>query len=135
MAEDVPGVADDQLEAPIFADNPTPSKAEIYHALVEFSGNVAAVSRSFGCRRSKIAMIIDTTPELVALKAEFYEEAVDASEDNIFADVKKGDQSASRFVLGTLGKKRGWAQGVEGTGKDGAMTVTIMKFTEEPQSG
>lgn len=138
MAEDPPDPASEITSDVSFEagfDRPyLPTKAEVYSALVAAEGNVAKAARELKATRRHVADIIGKTPEIAALLEDLREGVVDASEDNIYADVKKGDQSASRFVLQTIGKKRGWAQGVEGTGKNGAVEVTIRTFAEEAPS-
>lgn len=106
-----------------------PKRAEIYEALIAAQGNISMVVRELGSTRKYVIETINSTPELVALLEDIREAHIDNSEQNIFADVAKGDQSASRFVVSTLGKKRGWSPGVEGSGKNGAIVVEIKNFT------
>lgn len=129
--EDISALPEDT----IFQERVRPSKADLYRALIVNEGNLSKTAREFGVRRGTVYEMVNSTPELISLMAEFREEQIDGAEDNIFAEVKKGSESASRFVLGTLGKKRGWAQGVEGSGKDGAITIEITKFSEGPVNG
>lgn len=106
-----------------------PTRAEIYEALIASKGNINAAVRELGSDRRWVNQTITSTPELVALLDDIREGTIDTAEQNIFADVEKGDQSASRFVVSTIGKKRGWNPGVEGSGKNGAIVVEIREFT------
>lgn len=106
-----------------------PTRAEIYEALIASNGNISGATRELGSSRLYVMNTINSTPELVALLDELREGSIDKAEQNIFADVEKGDQSASRFVVSTIGKKRGWNPGVDGGGKNGAIVVEIKNFT------
>lgn len=126
--------SDDLSTHPDFQEQKTPvSRADIYEALKSTSGNRAAVCRLLSIRRQKLNDIINATPALVALCDDLREGIVDNAEQNIFKEVEAGNESASRFVLGTLGKKRGWAAGVEGTGKDGAIAIEVVRFSDIPE--
>lgn len=111
------------------------SKAEAYKALVATRGNMSAAARELGVPRSVMSKVAGETPEIQEMLQDFREEIVDTAEDNIFEDVRKGDASQSRFIAQTLGKSRGYSTAVEGTGKGGAITVNIVKFTEDPANG
>lgn len=110
-------------EVPLFEEQARPSKGDLYTYLSGNRGNISEAARHFGQRRATIKDMINTTPELVALMEDLSEGQVDKAEDNIFADNEKGDQGASKFILQTKGKKRGWAMGVEGTGKEDRKSV------------
>lgn len=130
MAEDLSDPASDIYVDAGFQKPARPTKAEVYAAVVEAEGNKSKAARELKTTRRIVSDICDATPEIVALLSDFRDGLIDHSEDNIFADVKKGDQGASRFVLGTIGAERGWAQGVKGSGKNGAITVEITTFSE-----
>lgn len=132
MGAEVSGSFPDGLE---FKPPARPTRSEIYLALVETKGNLAKAARDLHSTRKYVMGMAADTPEIVALLEDLREGVVDQAEDNIFADVEKGDQSASRFVASTLGKKRGWSPGVEGNGKNGAIVVEIRQFTEGQGDG
>lgn len=134
MTEDASLVVQDNWEPP--SRDPVPlDRGEAYAALIAANGNVAAASRVLGVTRTKLQTLIDRTPAFVALVAELRDEIIDHAEDNIYADVKRGDQTASRFVVQTIGKSRGWSTGVVGTGKDGSIVVEVRKLAEETPGG
>lgn len=114
-----------------------PTKSQVYKAIVDAKGNLSAAARALGRTRSAIAVIANSTPEIVTLLADLREERVDQAEHNIFNDLDRGDSAASRFVAQTLGKERGWVQTVAGMGKDGAITVEIVTHAppKEPADG
>jgi ribosome maturation protein Sdo1 len=92
---------------------------EIIKALSEARGNVTAAARSLDRARKTIEVRIKGSPVLMAHVAQLREEIIDKAEENIYNDVEKGDQAASKFVLQTIGKDRGFVSRVESTGKDG----------------
>jgi hypothetical protein len=59
------------------------------------------------------------------------ETLVDKAEHNIATAVDKGDDAMSRFVASTIGKGRGWSQGVSGE-KGGPLEVVIRKLGDAP---
>lgn len=98
---------------------PKYSDVEIIEALRVAHGNISAAASILQVRRRYVKERIDRVPEV----REFYEEVkdlvLDRAEQNIMVDVFKGDQVASKFVLTTLGKDRGYTTRSEMTGKDG----------------
>lgn len=109
-------------------EKPRPTKAQVYEFLVECHGNKAKTCREFGLRRKSLEDMINSTPALLQLIEELRESVVDAGESNIFADVLKGDASASRLVVQTLGKNRGWSSAVD-LKNSGNLTVEIQNFS------
>lgn len=100
---------------------------DIYRALAEHRGNIAAAAADLGVRRNYLVERINVTPELKVLLEDTREGIVDKAEQNIFTEVERGDGAASRFVVQTIGKARGWSQGVSGD-KGGAIEVVIRKL-------
>lgn len=86
---------------------------KIRQALIDARGNVSAVARDLKRSRSVIKQHIDKSVELTALVAELRETIIDTAEDNIFLAVETGDLEASKFILRTVGKDRGYSTKVE----------------------
>lgn len=103
-----------------------------FDALVQSSGNIAEAARQLGVSRHRLKEVIDKHPPLIALLDDLRQGLIDKAESNIFADVDKGDATASRFVAQTIGKDRGWSTGISGSGKDGSIVVEIKQFSENP---
>lgn len=110
------------------ANTPKVEMSAIFDALREHRGNISKTAAELGVARNYIKRRIDGSVDLQVFLDDIRESLVDRAEDNVFADVEKNDPGASRFVLATLGKTRGWAQGVAGLGKDGAITVEVRNF-------
>lgn len=106
------------------------SDADLFDLIEAKRGNLSAIAKEITVPRHVLKARIDRSPILVALMGDLIEAIVDKAEQNKFTDVENGDSAASNFVLQTLGKGRGWAMGVAGSGKDGAILVEIKTFTE-----
>ncbi len=100
----------------------------IYDTLQDVRGNVSRAALLLSMRRGILYDRIMKTPDLCALLQDYREALVDTAEDNTRADVEKGDPQASRFILQTLGKDRGYTTGVVGSGKGGAIVVELRSF-------
>ena len=98
---------------------------EIQEALTRCRGNKSAVARELGIRRTNLVDRINSHPELILHAGELVDEVIDRAEQNVFegvfdgADVVRQDQ-ASRYILSTLGKNRGYSTRQEATGANGA---------------
>jgi hypothetical protein len=120
------------LPAHSMHSQPKISAADIWDALVASDGNIGAAARSLGCTRTYLQQRIDRNPDLIIMLDDLREEAVDQAESNQLTRAKSGaDPSAERFVLQTLGKRRGWNTAVGGMSGSGDITVTITRFAEQ----
>lgn len=110
-------------------NQPKVTNAQIWEALELSEGNVAAAARYLGMTRTKIQERIDRCPDLINLLSDMREEVVDVAESNQLKRAKSGaDPNAERFVLQTLGKRRGWNTAAGGMNGNGDITVTITQF-------
>lgn len=128
----------DDLDTLLAEEKAPVSLGDIYRAIEASGGNMTAAAKALGRRRSTIEARVNASPPLVALLSELRAGLVDQAEGNIVADVARGDQAASKFVLQTLGKDRGYVVGVGVGGLQGdALKVEIIKFAPEeaPSNG
>lgn len=95
------------------------TKKQVIDALIA-SGTKSGAATILGCARNTITSYCDEDPEIENAMNEAKEIFVDVAETKLMANVKKGNQTAINFVLGTLGKDRGYVKRVENTGKNGA---------------
>lgn len=110
-------------------NQPKVSNADIWEALELEEGNVSAAARRLDMARNKLQERIDRSPELQVLMGDLREEAVDVAEVNTMKRAKSGsDPIAEKFVLQTLGKRRGWNTAAGGINGSGDITVTITRF-------
>lgn len=104
----------------------------IYHALLDAKGNLTEAAAALEVSRTALKKRIEGVPALVQVMGDFREGIVDRAESNVWEDVRKGDATASRFVLSTIGKERGYTAGISGSGKAGEIEVAIRTFAEAP---
>lgn len=107
---------------------------DVAAALVRSEGNISKAARDLSIRRSSLKTRIDTHPELQVLLMDLRDEIIDVAEDNVFKDVKAGDGGASRFVLSTIGKERGWVTRQENANKE-PIEITVRNFSDRGEDG
>ena len=88
-------------------------------ALIRHDGNVTRVANQLLRSRRAIDTYISRDIALVDLKEDLYDMFVDDAEEKAKALTRAGDIGLLKFMLQTLGKKRGYVTRVEATGKDG----------------
>jgi DNA-directed RNA polymerase subunit N (RpoN/RPB10) len=102
----------------------TAAKISRYLELIEEKkGNVSAIARELTITRSVCFNYIQSHVELADALKDWRETVVDKAEENIFDAAMTGDQGASRLIVQTLGKDRGWVPREEKTGADGEPLV------------
>ena len=112
-------------------NQPKVTAAMIADALEAHEGNVAAAARDLGLSRTKLQERIDRNPDLMTILSDLREEVVDIAEVNTLRRAKSGaDPIAEKFVLQTLGKRRGWNTAAGGMNGAGDITVTITRFAD-----
>lgn len=81
---------------------------KVADALRVCAGNLTATAKALNLRRRALVDYVYKHEELSDLLKELREELLDQAETNIYNLVASGDDKATRFVLGTLGKDRGY---------------------------
>ena len=94
-------------------------KANVAGAIKQYSGNIAAIARSFGVSRQTIYKYIEDKPDLKQLIIDERESMIDNVESTLYAQARSGNTTAMIFFLKTQGKGRGYVERTEITGKDG----------------
>lgn len=95
-------------------------------ALIRYQGNLTNVARKLARSRRVIETYISREPKLRELAEDLQEQFIDLTEDKLRGLVVAGDPSSVRYVLSTLGKKRGFVTRNEVSGKDGeGLSVTF----------
>lgn len=94
----------------MFQDKGPYDMEEVMRVAVEQRGNLTAMARELGRSRPKLVAYVNKTPEVLALLEDIREQVVDQAEQNIYAAVDAGDLAASKFVLQTLGRDRGYVE-------------------------
>lgn len=93
-------------------------------AIIKSGGVVADAASLLGRSRNTVARFISATPHLLELAEEITETFIDRVEDLQKRAALSGDPLAGRFILSTLGKKRGYVTRQEQEVKQ-ATTVVI----------
>ena len=104
------------------------SDAAIASEIIEQCGNVSAIARELKMRRGAVQERINVSVDLTLVLGENRESVIDDSETNMFRAVKAGDLPASKFILSTIGKNRGYGTRTELTGLDGAPIAATVTY-------
>lgn len=99
-------------------------------ALIRTEGNVSKVAEILHRSRRVMDTYISRDVAMTELLEDLEESFLDAVIAKTRDLAKAGDPATMRFVLGTLGKKRGFVTRVEATGKDGA-DLNVMFYLPE----
>lgn len=88
-------------------------------ALLQYDGNVSEVARVLKRSRRVVDTYISRDLALQELLEDIYDTFVDEVEQKARQITRAGDSGMMKFMLSTIGKKRGYVTRVEATGKDG----------------
>jgi len=97
-------------------------KKEVLDAIKGSNGIVSNVSKRLKCDWHTADNFIKKWPETIQALADERESYLDLTESACIDRINAGDGQMIRFVLATLGKKRGY--GTEDAGNDGASGQT-----------
>lgn len=99
-------------------------------SLIVRKGNITRVAADIKRSRRVAETYITRNMQLQELQDDLYESFVDMAEEKAKELALLGDGSQLRFILGTLGKKRGYVTRQEVTGKDG-VDLNVMFYLPE----
>lgn len=107
-------------------------KAAFIEAYVKAFGNVSRAAQAVGIRRETYYAWINEDAEFkAAISATEPEEVfIDFAENALARRIGKGDTTAIIFALKTKGKRRGYVERIEQTGKDGGPIETTVRVIE-----
>ena len=88
-------------------------------AIKDKRGNLAAVGRHFGVSRQYISKRVKDSAKLKKAWDEARETMLDNAETELYEQALDGNTSALIFYMKTQGKRRGYVERQEFTGKDG----------------
>ena len=86
---------------------------QIQTALIACGGVVSHTAERLGLNRTTLSDRIANNPDLVAARDEARQVVLDAAESELFKAVRAGKPWAIRFVLGRLGRGRGYGAKLE----------------------
>lgn len=88
-------------------------------ALASTRGNLNKAAAILKVTRRGLELFIERNPELVEVRREAREVALDVVEDKLWSAAEQGEPWAVTFALKTQAKSRGYTERQEVTGKDG----------------
>lgn len=94
-------------------------KASLIEALEKNLGVVTAACKQVGVNRSTYYNYVNSDPEFAAAVKDIDNITLDFAESQLYKQIKNGNITATIFFLKTKGKKRGYVERQEITGKDG----------------
>lgn len=104
-------------------------RAEVINAIWSNKGNISAAARDIGCGARTIYYMADrykTVQQAIDHARRIWRgELVDSAEQQLKDHVEEGRAWAVKYVLDTVGKKRGYVTRHEITGADGAPLIGI----------
>ena len=94
-------------------------KKSLLEALEKNLGVVTAACKQVGVNRATYYTYINSDPEFAAAVKDIDNITLDFAESQLYKQIKNGNITATIFFLKTKGKKRGYVERQEITGKDG----------------
>lgn len=92
---------------------------QAYDALKATRGNFSKAAEMCGVRRKTFADRVAQKPVLKELVEEMKQEVFDQAEENFTNAVFAADLGASKLILETVGKERGYAKNIQVSDPDG----------------
>ena len=86
------------------------SKKKFIEALEDTGGVITTIAKKLGVSRKSIYDYLIKFPELKEYLNDEKEKILDMAEISLFSQVKDKDFSATKYILGTLGKRRGYVE-------------------------
>lgn len=102
-------------------------KKKAIQALAFHKGVVTTACESIGLNRSTFYLWLNSDPEFKKMVDDVQDIAIDFVESKLFQNIQDNDTASIIFYLKTKGKKRGYVERTEITGKDGA-AITVTGF-------
>jgi hypothetical protein len=94
-------------------------KAKMIHCLTENKGNVTNASKAVGIAPKTHYEWCKNDDDYKTEVDAVLNVAIDYVENKLFERIEQGDTTATIFYLKTIGKRRGYVERAEVTGKDG----------------
>lgn len=99
---------------------------QVISKIHDLHGNVSSVARFFKLSRQTMHKYINDHPTVQAALEESREKMIDNVESALYSQALAGNTTAMIFFLKTQGKKRGYVERQEITGKDGnEVTINV----------
>lgn len=93
---------------------------------------MSTVARVLGCDWMTARKYVNKWAATRQAWADEEEKILDMAESVLYRNIKDGDSGDAKWVLSKKGKRRGWADSLEITGKDGG--AIIIRWDDAPDS-
>lgn len=90
-----------------------PTNDEIAVALKKYHGIIGRAAYELGMERATVSLRISHSEMLQEVMKACREDIADMAESGLVGNLKRGDMSAVKYVLTTLGKARGYTERIE----------------------
>lgn len=108
---------------------------QIAHALRQAGGMRAHAAKLLRCSPSTVTNYVERHPELEIVEDDIKNATLDLAESQLIRKIRAGEAWAICFYLKTQGKKRGYIERTEITGKDGGPVEHNLRLpSDERQS-
>lgn len=104
---------------------------QVVEALRKARGIQRFAAQALGCHRQTISAMAKRHPEIQTVLDEELEGLLDTAEGKLVEAIGRGEMSAITFFLKCRGKRRGYTERTEITGKDGADLLQWKKLAAE----
>lgn len=110
-------------------------RRDFLEAMRKHLGNITESSKEVGIDRGTYYNWLKSDPKFAAEIDNIAESCIDFAESQLFKQISEGNSTSTIFYLKTKGKKRGYVETTEITGKDGKdlvpARVDVSKLTDE----
>lgn len=99
-------------------------------ALQKTAGNVSAACKSVNINRQRFYEWMEEDHVFAKAVEDVKESLIDMAESALYKQITEGNTTAVIFYLKTQGKRRGYTEGIELSGKDGVALIPQQKTIE-----
>lgn len=103
---------------------------QFLQAIPKSGGIISTIALKVGCAWDTARKFIDTHPTVLSAYQNECETVKDMAESKLIASMNEGDIESIKWYLARKAKDRGYAPGVEVTGKDGGAQRIIFEYAD-----
>jgi hypothetical protein len=113
------------------------TKNKFKKALEGTGGIMLSIAKNLDCSRQAVYNFCNKHPDMMELRRQEEEKVLDIAENSLFVEAKNGEQWATKYLLATKGKKRGYIEKsqLEHSGIDTNIEIIIPKEVKELLGG
>ena len=110
------------------------TKARFLKAVEGTGGILTMIAQKLNCSRGTVYIFINRNPDMQKIIDQEREKILDVAQHNVYSRINSGDWDATRYLLNTLGKQRGFTTSMEVEHKgevnnilDGKLQIEIIR--------